>query len=104
VHSGDTDLLAAVGAVLGGHHSGVGRRLIAISLNLHSSGHTADGFLSRQISDVNKGIVEGSVDTRNTEDELVGEHVLGTIGDHLFGGGGLRGGLSFSLGSLFISK
>lgn len=52
VDGSDTDLLAAVGAILGGHHGGIGRRLIAISLNLHSSGDTADGFLAGQIGDV----------------------------------------------------
>lgn len=50
----------------------------------------------------NEGIVEGSIDAGNSEDDLVGENVLGTEGDDLLSGGGLRGGLRFSLASLLI--
>lgn len=52
----------------------------------------------------NEGIVEGSIDAGNSEDELVGEDVLGTEGDDLLSLGGLGGGLRFSLASLYIDN
>jgi hypothetical protein len=39
---------------------GAYRGLITISLDLHSSGNTSDGFLSGKISDVNESIVEAN--------------------------------------------
>ena len=49
---GDSELLAAGGDVLGSHHGGVGRGLIAISLDLHSSGAAGDGLASTEIGDM----------------------------------------------------
>lgn len=37
VKGGDTDLLAADGAVLSGQHGSVGRRLVTVSLDLHAT-------------------------------------------------------------------
>ena len=51
-------------------HSGVGRRFISISFDLHTAGNSDHGFFSGQIGDVDEGIVEGGVDVSHTEDEL----------------------------------
>lgn len=92
----DAKLLAAGSDVLGSQHGGVGGGLVAIGLDLHSTGNTADGLtatgitqvspgttksLSRpavpysrvdepEIGDVDEGVVEGGEDTGNAEDEL----------------------------------
>jgi hypothetical protein len=57
VESGDSDLLAADSDVLGSQHGGVGRRLVTVGLDLHSSGNTGDGFTSTI------GIIEASAST-----------------------------------------
>lgn len=67
MESGDSALLALLSDILCSQHSGVGRRLIAIGLHLHSSGDADDGFLARQISHVHESIVERSIDVGNTE-------------------------------------
>lgn len=40
----DAELLAAGGDVLGSQHGGVGRGLVTVSLDLHTTGDTGDGF------------------------------------------------------------
>jgi hypothetical protein len=52
VDGSDAKLLAADSDVLSGQHSSVGARLITISLHLHATGDTGQGFLARQIGDV----------------------------------------------------
>ena len=66
----DTQLLDPGGNVLSGKHRSVRRGLITVSLDLHSSRHTAEGFLSGQIRDVDKGIVERREDVRHAPHEL----------------------------------
>ena len=66
----DAQVLHSGSDILGGKHSSIRRRLITISLHLHSSGHTAQGFLSRQISHVDESVVERSKDVSNTPDEF----------------------------------
>jgi hypothetical protein len=56
--------------VLGRQHGSVGRGLVTIGLDLHATGDTGDGFAARQIGDVDEGIVEGSKDSGDAEDEL----------------------------------
>jgi hypothetical protein len=75
VEGGDTDFLALDGDVLRCQHGGVGlqarlaeftrnqgsrtyRRLVSVGLDLHTTGDSGDGFLARQISDVDEGVVE----------------------------------------------
>ena len=45
----------------------VGRRLFSIGLNLHTTGDTAVGFATGQISDVDVSVVEGGEEMDNTE-------------------------------------
>ena len=78
VHGSDAELLATSSHILSSKHGSVGRRLITISLHLHSSSHTDQGFTSGHIGDVNEGIVEGSVDVSNSEHLLSLTHVLGS--------------------------
>lgn len=85
VQGGDAQLLAASGDVLSSQHGGVGRRLVTVGLDLHSTGDTADGFAATQIGDVDEGVVERSEDTGNAEDELTLAD-LGAQGDVLLGG------------------
>jgi hypothetical protein len=56
--------------VLSRQHGSVGRGLITISLDLHATGDTGDGFAARKIGDVDEGVVEGSEDTGNAENKL----------------------------------
>ena len=44
VQSVDAKLLAASSNVLGSQHGSVGRGLVTVSLDLHTTGDTADGF------------------------------------------------------------
>merc|ERR1712203_542887 len=57
VESGDTDFFASDGDVLGGLHGGVWRVFISISFHFHNTGNSGDGFFSREIGDVNEGII-----------------------------------------------
>lgn len=52
VEGGDTELLASGSNVLGSQHGSVRRRLIAISLDLHTTSDTDDGFTTSQIGNV----------------------------------------------------
>lgn len=87
VQSGDAELLAAgscpkyqyhVGHlsailrtdVLGSQHGSVWGGLVTVSLDLHATGDTGDGFAAGQIGDVDEGVVEGGKDAGNAKDEL----------------------------------
>lgn len=67
VDGGDANLLTLGGDILGSQHGGVWGRLISVSLDLHTTSDSGDGLLTGQVSDVDKGIVEGCVDTGNTK-------------------------------------
>ena len=43
------------------------RRFFSIGLNLHTTGDSAVGFSTGEISDVNESVVEGSEEMNNTE-------------------------------------
>lgn len=73
VESGDSDLLALGSDVLSSQHSGVRlkvsltsvykemvayRRLVSVSLDLHSTGNSGDGLLARKIGNVDESVVE----------------------------------------------
>jgi hypothetical protein len=61
--------------VLGRQHGSVWGGLVTVSLDLHATGDTGDGFAARQIGDVDEGVVEGGEDAGNAENELA----LGTV-------------------------
>lgn len=108
VQSGDSELFAALGDILSGQHGSVWRRLISVCLHLHPTGHAADRFpgnkcngqttcnhqvllkvpcwcfhlLARQVSDVDKGVVERSEDVTHTKHVLSFGH-LRTQADNL---------------------
>jgi hypothetical protein len=63
-----SQFLASDRNVLGGKHRRVWGGLIAIGLDLHASGNAHHGFSSREVGDVNKGIVEGGKDAGNAKD------------------------------------
>lgn len=50
VEGGDAELFAASRDVLGSQHGGVGRRLVTVGLDLHTTGDTADGFAAAGIT------------------------------------------------------
>jgi hypothetical protein len=56
--------------VLSSQHGGVGRRLVTVGLDLHATGDTRDGLATRQIGDVDEGVVERGEDAGNAKDEL----------------------------------
>jgi hypothetical protein len=56
--------------VLGRQHGSIWGGLVTISLDLHATGDTGDGFAAGQIGDVDEGVVEGREDTGNAENEL----------------------------------
>jgi hypothetical protein len=62
--------------VLGCQHSGVGRGLVTVGLDLHATSHTGDGFAAGQIGDVDEGVIEGGKDAGNAKDELALERSL----------------------------
>ena len=47
VQSGDAKGLELLRDVLGGQHGGVGRGLVTVGLDLHATGHTAQGLPGR---------------------------------------------------------
>jgi hypothetical protein len=50
VKSGDAELLATSGDVLGSQHGGVRGGLVTVGLDLHTTGDTADGFAATGIT------------------------------------------------------
>jgi len=54
----DAELLAAGSDVLGSQHGSVGRGLVTVSLDLHTTGDTADGFATTGGSLVSHGPLE----------------------------------------------
>jgi len=94
VKGSDANLLATNSNILGSQHSSVWGGLVTISLDLHSTSDTGDGFLAREISDMDESIVEGREDMGDTENKLALSD-LGTKRD-----GGFFSGCSLSLGWL----
>lgn len=70
VESSDANLLALSGNILSSQHGSVGRRLVVVGLDLHTTSDTRDGFTTGQIGDMDEGIVERGEDTGNTKDKL----------------------------------
>jgi hypothetical protein len=68
VQGSDTEFLAFKSDILGGKHGCVRRRLVAIGLDLHTSGNTDNGFSARKISNVDKSIIEGSKQVSDAKD------------------------------------
>ena len=100
VESGDAFGLALLSDVLGGKHGGVRGSFVSVSLHLHATGHSDDGFSAGQVGHVHEGIVEGSEDVSDSKHILT----LGDAGDlgledghlllgRLLGGGGGGDGL-----------
>jgi hypothetical protein len=74
----DATLLQLLSNILSSEHSGVGRGLLTVSLDAHTTGNAAEGLTARKVGDVNEGVVEGGVDASHTEGEL-----LTLVGDGL---------------------
>jgi hypothetical protein len=66
----DAQLLAPRRDVLRSQHGSIGRRLVAIRLDLHAARHAAKRFAPRQIGDVHECVVEAREDACYAEDEL----------------------------------
>lgn len=79
MESGDAELLAAGGDVLGSQHGGVGGGLVTVGLDLHTTSDTGNGLAAGQISHVDEGVVERGEDAGNAD--------LGGISDGRFSGG-----------------
>lgn len=106
--SGDAQLLASGSDVLSCQHSSVWGRLVTIGLDLHTTSNSADGFAAagitqvslcffpnlfvvflfrprgvdlRKISDMDKGIVEGSENSCDAKDKLACEYISPSIHD-----------------------
>mmetsp|Transcript_30083 Transcript_30083/g.59742 ORF Transcript_30083/g.59742 Transcript_30083/m.59742 type:complete len:203 (-) Transcript_30083:10-618(-) len=92
VEGGDAEGLALLGDVLGGKHRSVGGGLITVSLDLHATSDTDEGLTAGEISDVNKGVVEGGKKVRDGEN-LLSVGSLGSEGG-LLGDGLVSSGLS----------
>ena len=67
MESGDSDFLALGSDVLSGQHGGVGRRLVSVSLDLHTTGNSGNGLLSRKIGNVDESVVEPSRQFKSTK-------------------------------------
>lgn len=109
----DAELFAALCDVLCGQHGGVRRRLISVGLHLHPAGHAADrlpgkkqdrsaqeqahaqvfegpsvhgdshDLLSREISDVDEGVVKGGEDVTNSKHVFSFSHLRSQTDDLL---------------------
>ena len=67
----DADGLQLTADIDGSQHGGVGRRLLSVSLDLHTTGDSGVGFTARQIGDVDEGVGTGGLDVADTEDAVV---------------------------------
>lgn len=88
VEGGDAEVLKTGGNVLGGKHGSVGGRLIAISLDLHTTGDADEGLAAGDISDMDEGVVEGGEDVGHGKEVLV-LTAVGAEGRLLLDGGAL---------------
>ena len=70
VESVDPEELATGSNVLSSKHSGVGRVLITVSLNLHTTSDADDGLTARDVGDMDESVVVGSVDVSNRKVDL----------------------------------
>ena len=80
MEGGDAEDLDLLSNILGSQHGVVVRGLVAIGLDLHATGDSAKSFTSGQIGDVDKGVIEGSVDVGHAEHLLTFAN-LGSEGD-----------------------
>ena len=53
---------------MGGKHGCVGGGFITIGLDFHTTSDTNEGFSSREISNMNEGVVEGGEEMGDGED------------------------------------
>ena len=56
--------------IMGSHHGGVGRRLLSVGLDFHSTGDSGVGFSAGKIGDVDEGVVERGEDVADCEEVL----------------------------------
>ena len=70
VQSVDAELLASRSNILSSQHGSIWGRLVTIGLDFHATCNSANGFAAAEISDMNKGIVEGCEDACHAEDEF----------------------------------
>lgn len=68
----DANGLELAANVDGGQHSSVGRGLLSVSLDFHTTGDTGVGFTAGEISNVDEGVVLGGLNVANTERVDVG--------------------------------
>ena len=96
VQGGDLELLAPLHDVQSGQHSGVGRGLLSVGLDLHAAGDSGEGLPAGDVGHVDEGVVPGGQDVADGEDVVVsdvlgtqgsGWHVLGDLGAFLSLGG-----------------
>lgn len=84
VQGSDAQLLAPLGHILGSQHGCIWRGLISVSLHLHPTSHSADGFLARKIGNMDKGVIEGCKDVADTKHILSLSHLRSQADDLLF--------------------
>lgn len=90
MNGGDAEVLQALGDLLRGHHSGIGRGLVAVSLDLHTARPADERLAPGKVRHVDEGVVEGREEVANAEEDFIlaqdgGQGVLRIRGD---GGGG----------------
>ena len=71
VEGGDATGLGLLSNILGGEHGGIGGGLITVSLHLHTTGGLGNGLATREVGDVDVGVVEGGIDVGNAEHVVV---------------------------------
>lgn len=84
MQSSDAQFLAPLGHILGSQHGCIRRGLISVSLHLHSTSYSADGFLARKIGNMDKGIIEGCKDVADTKYILSFSHLRSKADDLFF--------------------
>ena len=67
VEGRESQFLASDGDILGGKHGSVGGRFITIGLDFHASSYSHHGLSSREICNVDKGVIERSKDVGDTK-------------------------------------
>lgn len=80
----DAQFLAPLGHILGSQHGCIWRGLLSVSLHLHSTSYMADGFLAREIGNMDKGIIEGCKNVADTKYILSFSHLTSKADDLFF--------------------
>ena len=101
VQGRQSQFFAPRGHVLGGQHGGVRRGFVAIGLDLHAARDADEGFPSREIRHVDKGIIERGKEMGDAKDFFAVQEANSAHGLY---GGAIGGGFGCCFTVVMLGK